>query len=88
MKRKYGISATCIDKFLWDLELEAWELTKDIKMGTDSVRPIIRYVRTGRASADFLLEMFSHRPQTIARRCLLGGSDEEIVNRVKKYCGF
>lgn len=86
--RKYTISATGIDNYLWDLEAASWKLASSMKAGADSVRPIIRYVRTGRASADFLLEMFSHRPQTIARRCLLGGSDEEIVNRVKKYCGF
>ena len=82
---KYTVSASGIDAYLWDMRKAAWSLANDMCTGDKAVDAIEWYIRTGRAGTDFLRAMFQHRPSTIAKRCLAGGSDDDIILGIKSY---
>ena len=48
------------------------------------VSPLWHYIFSGRASADFCHRVLRIRPFMIARRIREGGSDDEIIDRIKK----
>ena len=85
MATKYTVSSSGIDAYIWDMRKAAWHLADDMLTGNKAIEAVVWYIRTGRASSDFLRAMFQHRPSTIAKRCLAGGSDMEIIERVKSY---
>lgn len=47
--------------------------------------PLNHYVYSGRASAYFLRHLLAAKPYMIARKLHEGGSDDEIIMRVKNY---
>lgn len=80
---KYNLSYTGINAYLEDLHLAAWKLAGDERKASASTQAISWYIMTGRASTEFIQQMFQRRPSTIAKACLAGGSDEDILQRVK-----
>lgn len=58
---------------------------------TQAVRdmsPLNWYISTGRASVCFLRLLLGAKPFMIARILHAGGSDEEVLNRVKAYLHY
>lgn len=47
--------------------------------------PLNHYVYSGRASAYFLRHLLSAKPYMIARQLHEGGSDDEVIRRIKNY---
>ena len=47
------------------------------------VEPLEWYVKTGRASCDFLHRLIKVKPFMIARRVAEGGSTDEVMDRIK-----
>ena len=85
--KKYILSSNGIGNYLADLYMAAWKISGNENIARSNTQSIIRYVTTGRASTDFVKAMLQHRPSTIAKRCLIGGSDQEIIDRIKKLVG-
>lgn len=50
-----------------------------------TVAPLSDYIFSGRATCDFCRALINTKPYLIARRLLQGGSDQEIMKRIKKY---
>ena len=84
-----SISHENVETAMWRIQME---LTRRYGYDTDRAAqlmgPLHWYVRTGRASPDFLVKMIICKPYLIARRLKENGSDEEIIARVKKCIGY
>ena len=52
------------------------------------IAPLVWYIETGRASTPFLEKLIAKKPYIVARRLHAGGSDMEIITRVKACVGF
>ncbi len=80
------INATSIETGLWHIQREM--LTR---WGCDTaereIAPLKWYINTGRASTAFLKKLFVAKPFMVARKLHMGGSDEEIIKRIRKYIG-
>ena len=76
------MSYTKIDNFLWEVE---YYLMRRYGCSTAEreVYPLRWYIHTGRAPVSFLTTMLMAKPYVIARVLHMGGSDEEIIGRVK-----
>ena len=81
-----SINATSIETGLWHIQREM--LTR---WGCDAaereIAPLRWYINTGRASTAFLKTLFVANPVMVARKLHMGGSDEEIIKRIRKYIG-
>ena len=84
---KYPFSESGIRIFLEDVFRSAWKLCGSESKARSATNAISWYINTGRAPTAFIRAMMRRRPSTIAKRCLIGGSDQEIINRVKKLVG-
>ena len=84
---KYTFSESGIRFYLEDIFLSAWKLCGSECKARSATNAISWYVNTGRAPTAFVRAMLNHRPSTIAKRCLIGGSDQEIIDRIKKLVG-
>lgn len=76
------ISRTLIESYMWDVE----RYTRSKLSVDDSdrvVSPLWWYIDTGRASADFLGRLVQVKPYVIGRLLMKGGSDAEVIDRVK-----
>ena len=80
------ISATRIESILWDIEYRLM-----VAYGSDAasreIAPLKWYINTGRASTSFLKKLIVAKPFMVARKLHAGGSDEEIIKRIRKYIG-
>lgn len=87
--RRYNmsISATTIDTMLWHIQRELMHRYGCDRAARD-IAPLRWYIDTGRASADFLRSLFAAKPFMVARKLHMGGSDEEVIARVKSYIGI
>lgn len=85
---KYTFSESGIRFYLEDVFWSAWRMCGSECKARSTTNAISWYINTGRAPTPFIREMLKHRPSTIARRCLVGGSDDEIIARVKKLVGM
>ena len=76
------MSYTRIEAFLWSIE---YYLMK--KYGSSvaerEMYPLKWYIITGRAPAVFLINLLMAKPYVIARVLHKGGTDEEVIRRVK-----
>jgi len=76
------MSYTTIDNQLWNVQKYMMN-----RIGCDAayraMSPLNWYVGTGRASVPFLRWLTEAKPFVIARLLMKGGSDEEIINRLK-----
>lgn len=82
-----AISDTAVETGLWHIQRTLME-----KYGCDTAErdmyPLHWYVGTGRASLDFLRKLLTAKPFMVARKLHMGGSDDEILQRIKKYIGY
>lgn len=76
------MSYTKIENFLYEIEHYLME-----KYGCDAayreLSPLKWYITTGRASAPFLHSLLESKPFVIARLLHKGGSDDEVISRLK-----
>lgn len=84
---KYPFSESGIRFYLEDVFWSAWKLCGSECKARSCTNAITWYINTGRAPTAFIRAMMRRRPSTIARRCLIGGSDQEIIDRIKKLVG-
>ena len=84
VKMKYPFSENGIRFFLEDIFQSAWKLCGSECKARSATGAISWYINTGRAPTAFIRAMMRRRPSTIAKRCLAGGSDQEIIDRIKK----
>lgn len=81
---KYSISHSGIDAFLWDVNRAVYGKLGDTKETENTVLALVWYVNTGRASSDFLRQLFTFSPRVIANSLMKGGSDLDKIERIKK----
>lgn len=81
---KYSVSRSGIDSFLWDVNRAVYSKLGDTKETENIVSAIVWYVNTGRASSDFLRQIFTFSPRIIANSLMKGGSDLDKIERIKK----
>lgn len=83
-----SISNFAVEQRLWEIarinavKLSSWDEANRLNA------PLEWYVWTGRAPLDFLRLLMAAKPFMIARKLRMGGSYDEIVERVKKYLKF
>lgn len=82
---KYSLSSTGIDNFLADYVFAAEAISGNSRTASSTCSALIRYVSTCRASTDFVKAMLSCSPEELARTSLKGGSDDDILKRIKRY---
>lgn len=77
---KYSVSRSGIDAFLWDVNRAVYKHECDTRKTENVVAALAWYVNTGRASSDFLRQLFTFSPRVIANSLMKGGSDSERLN--------
>ena len=81
-----SISYNNIDAFMWELTLTVQRVCAcSISTAESLVSPLDWYIKTGRASAEFLHKLVKAKPFMIARRISHGGATDEVLQRVKAY---
>lgn len=80
------VNATTIDIFLWEVEYRIMSLC-GATVAEREIAPLKWYINTGRASLSFLKKLIVAKPFMVARKLHAGGSDEEIIRRIRKYIG-
>lgn len=81
---KYSVSQSGIDSFLWDVERAVYAKIGDTRETENTISALVWYVNTGRASCDFLRELFTFSPRVVANSLMKGGSDFDKIARIKK----
>lgn len=73
-----------IDRGLWDIQ---YCLMRKYGVTISEIEssPLNHYVYSGRASSDFIRHLLAAKPFMIARKLHEGGSDGDMIRRVKKY---
>ena len=81
------VSRNTIDTCVWNIKKVLME--KYGTMAADrEIAPLVWYIETGRASTPFLEKLIAKKPYVVARRLHAGGSDMEIIARIKACVGF
>lgn len=81
------VNRNTIDGCIWNIKKVLME--KYGTMAADrEIAPLVWYIETGRASTPFLEKLIAKKPYIVARRLHAGGSDMEIIARVKVCIGF
>lgn len=81
------VSRNTIDTCVWNIKKVLME--KYGTMAADrEIAPLVWYIETGRASTPFLEKLIDKKPYIVARRLHAGGSDMEIIARIKACVGF
>lgn len=81
------VSRNTIDTCVWNIKKVLME--KYGTMAADrEIAPLVWYIETGRASTPFLEKLIAKKPYIVARRLHAGGSDMEIIARIKACVGF
>ena len=83
-----SISYYAVDAGLYQIK-KALMRTKGLSLDDASLlmSPLEWYVQTGRASCDFIRKVLTVKPYMIARKLYAGGTDEEVIKRIKDYVG-
>jgi len=81
------VNKNSIDNCVWNIKKVLME--KYGTMAADrEIAPLIWYIDTGRASTPFLEKLINAKAYMVARRLHAGGSDIEIIARIKACVGF
>ena len=81
------VNATSIETCRWHIFRELFK-RYGIAAAEREIAPLNWYIDTGRASVPFLRALINSKPFMIARRLHAGGSDEEVLDRIKTYIGI
>ena len=81
---KYSVSKSGIDAFLWDVNRTVYSKLGDTRETENTVFALVWYVNTGRASSDFLRQLFTFSPRVVGNSLMKGGSDLDKIERIKK----
>lgn len=76
------ICYTSIDDQLWNVKKALFSKVSVDEAGR-IISPLSWYISTGRASIPFLKWFLSAKPFVVARLLMKGGSDDEIIARLK-----
>lgn len=76
------ISCTSIDNMLFSIE-KCLMRSYGCDAASRDISPLLWYINTGRASLPFLRALLASKPYMVARRLHKGGSDMEVINRIK-----
>ena len=76
------ICYTSIDNQLWNVKKALFSKVSVDEAGR-KISPLTWYIGTGRASVQFLRWFIEAKPFVIARILMKGGSDDEIIARLK-----
>ena len=83
----YSFNIYGINQYLHAVNKSAFEMLsragRTWPLGTDPVYPLNWYISSGRAPSPFIQQLLTVRPDVIARILIRGGSDQEIVQRIK-----
>ena len=84
---EFVVSAGSIDTLLWHIQRELMQ-RHGVAASYREISPLKWYVDTGRASVAFIKAFAAKSPCMVARRLNAGGSDAEVIQRVKDYIGY
>ena len=73
-----------MEKYLWDVEAAIIRHGHSLSETSILIDPLVWYVSTGRASAEWCNHLMEMKPFVIARILEKGGSYNEAVDRLKK----
>lgn len=80
------VNKNSIDDCIWKIQKVL--MTKYGCTAADrEIAPLIWHINTGRASTPFLKKLIDAKPFMVARKLHMGGSDAEIIDRIKAYIG-
>lgn len=77
------ISDLAVETYIWKTHRKLIP-TYGIDESWRIISPLTWYIRTGRASCDFLRSLMTTKHYLIARDCAKGGSTDEVINRICK----
>ena len=81
------ISNTLVNGYMWKIQKYLMQKYGATEAERD-ISPLQWYINTGRASADFLLKLVNTKSYLIAKILHNGGSDSEIIKRIKNYIKY
>ena len=90
--KKYSLSPFGIDQYLYAVEDSAWKIINRTEVSprfegwpltASPVAPLRWYISTGRIPTPFLKTLLTVRPDVIARLLLKGGTDDDIIARIR-----
>ncbi len=84
MTPKHTLSCDGIESYLYAVEDKIRASSAPVRLGWDYIAPLRWYIASGRASRDFLLRLLAIRPAYIARILISGGSDQEVMEKIKR----
>lgn len=77
-------NATTTDTIMWAI-VRNLEIKYGSKAADREFSPLSWYVYSGRASTPFLTALVNSKPHMIAKILHSGGSDAEVIRRIKKH---
>lgn len=81
------IGPAAVDAGLWAIRYYLMQ-----RYGVDEsardIAPLSWYIHTGRATPDFIRAVFIAKPYMIGRKLHMGGTYDEVINRIKDYTGY
>ena len=86
-RRTISISPIAVETGLWHIQRHLI-FKYGSAIAERDMYPLQWYISTGRASADFISRCLNAKPFMVARKLHQGGSDDEVISRVKSYIGM
>ena len=81
-----SINYTATDNYLWSVRKYLMN-RYGLDIACRDTHVLYWYVKTGRASVAFLHKLLAAKPYMIGRLLHQGGSDAEMIIRIKNYLG-
>lgn len=81
------VNNTSIDTCLWRIQMSIAK-KHGYQLGEYFMYPLTWYINSGRASMEFLRRLLKAKPFMIGRILAKGGSDQEVMNRIKGYLKY
>lgn len=81
------VSKASEDDFIHAVRMKLWEKC-GTRLGDNLLYPLAYHIFTGRATLEFEKRLLATRPYLIARDLSSGGSDADIIRKIKKRIGY
>lgn len=82
-----SVNRTSIETCLWHIERHLID-NYGTTVAAEDMAPLNWYIYSGRAPTDFIRRLMYAKPFMVARKLHMGGSHQEVVDRIKKYIGW